>query len=97
MGPARSIGAIATMITLVVSLGACSSDDGDAPPASDPAASVVADVTGATVAPTSEPVSDGVSEPSETVPSAGNFSIDGPASVDPDFGGANPGGDEAGG
>ena len=96
MGTARSIAAMASMTAVMVSIGACTSADGDAPPASDPAVSVVADVTGATVAPTSGSVP-GVSEPSGTVPTTGTFSIDGPASVDPEFGGANPGGDEAGG
>jgi hypothetical protein len=72
---------------LVASLAACSSDGDDAPPSTD----VVPDTAVATTADADD------TAPTDPVPSSGIGSIDGPASVDPDFGGANPGGGEGGG
>ena len=105
----RSLAVIAMTTVLIGSLVACSSDDDEAPPDSDPAVSVVAEVIAPTSQPSAAPTPDstpetksettpaGTSEPSETVPSTGGFTIDGPATVDPEFGGANPGGDDSDG
>jgi hypothetical protein len=74
---------------LVVSLAACSSDGEDAPPSTDVPVSVIEAVPDPSL-----PADTAATEP---VPSGGIGSIDGPASVDPDFSGANPAGGEGGG
>ena len=80
---------------LVLSLGACSSDDKDGPPATETPPSIAEDVAAPTDTPTADTT--GNRRRPTTVPSTGIGSIDGPATVDPDFGGANPGGDDGGG
>jgi hypothetical protein len=93
-------------VGLVLSLGACTSDDVDDTPATETPASVAEDVASGTDAPNPGATDTGAADtntvpsttvPSTTVPSTGLGSIDGPATVDPDFGGANPeGGDDGG-
>ncbi len=83
----RHVAATLGILGLAWSAGACSSSD-DAPPATDVIGSVV-------VVDPGDPVA--TSAASGAAPATGIGSIDGPATVDPDFGGANPGGSEDGG
>jgi hypothetical protein len=73
-------------IGVLLSVGACSSDDEDGPPASETPVTVAEDVAESTAPDTSD-----------SVPSTGLVSIDGPATVDSAFTGANQDGDEGDG
>jgi hypothetical protein len=98
-------------IGIVLSLAGCSSDDDDkeGPPATSAPTSTADDVAAPTDVPQAETAGPDTSgtdtsgtdtsgtDTRNTVPSTGIGSIDGPATVDSDFGGANPGGDDDGG
>jgi hypothetical protein len=90
----RTIPVVAVTVVLIGIVGACSSDDEDGPPVSDTPASIVEEVVGPADSPA--PATDATT-PDGSAPSTGLGSIDGPATVDPDFGGANPGGTDGGG
>jgi hypothetical protein len=83
----RSTAAFAAAIFLVGLLGACSDDSEDGPPATDPSETVVEHATESTLSVST----------TDTVPTAGIGAINGPATFDSAFSGANPGGDEGGG
>jgi hypothetical protein len=89
MRASSAVVAFAVGAASVVLLVACSSDGEDAPPSTDVPASVAEVVPDSSV-----PAGPDVPAP---VASSGIGSIDGPASVDPDFSGANPAGGEGGG
>jgi hypothetical protein len=96
MMPIRRVAATLMIVGLTCSVGACSSSDDDAPPGTDVVGSAVVVDPDATI--TSDAVTtDAVTTGSETVPATGIGSIDGPATVDPEYGGANPGGADTGG
>jgi hypothetical protein len=94
MRTTRPIAAIVALIALAGVLGACSDDDKDGPPATETPVSVAEDVAAPTDTPAPDPTG---ADPAEAVPATGIGAINGPATVDSSFSGANPGGDEGGG
>ena len=94
MRPPPPIAAIVAVIALAGVLGACSDDDKDGPPATETPVSVAEDVAAPTDTPAQDPAG---TEPAETVPATGIGAINGPATVDSSFSGANPDGGGGGG
>ena len=94
MRPTPSIAAIVAIFVLAGVLGACSDDDKDGPPATETPASVAEDVAAPTDTLSSDPTGN---DPTETVPATGIGAINGPATVDSSFSGANPDGGGGGG
>jgi hypothetical protein len=91
MMPIRRVALTLVTLVLTCAVGACSSSDDDAPPETDVIGSAVV------VDPDAAVTTDAVPTGSAPVPATGIGSIDGPATVDPEFGGANPGGADTGG
>jgi hypothetical protein len=90
----RPVVAIITVIAVAGVLGACSDDDKDGPPATETPVSVAEDVAAPTETATPDPVG---ADPADTVPASGIGAINGPATVDSSFSGANPDGGGGGG
>jgi hypothetical protein len=94
MRTTRPTVALVAVFALAVVLGACSDDDKDGPPATEAPVSVAEDVAAPTETTAPDPTG---AEASETVPSTGIGAINGPATVDSSFSGANPDGGGGGG
>ena len=88
------ITAVVAVIALVGLLGACSDDDKDGPPATESPVSVAEDVAAPTDTSAPDPTA---GDPVDTVPPTGIGAINGPATVDSSFSGANPDGGAGGG